>query len=70
MTDASDARYGARKPWLEIDLLDLKELLQAGDTISQVATHLLRTENEVREKMRELGLKVRGSRQRKPGTDP
>ena len=63
MTDASDDdRYDAAKPWLEIDLLDLKELLQAGDTIEQVAKHLLRNEAEVCGKMREIGLRVKGSR--------
>lgn len=53
-----DRLYDAGKPWLEIDLLDLKESLKEGATVEQAAGQLLRTKVEVREKMRELGLRA------------
>ena len=42
--------------WSEMDLEDLTSHLAHGATISQTADFLCRDEDELREKMRELGL--------------
>jgi hypothetical protein len=46
----------AGKEWSKIDLLDLRHCAARGDTIAEIAAFLLRTEADVREKARELGL--------------
>lgn len=49
-----DANSG--KPWSEMDITDLTHAIKHGDTIAQAASFLCRDEDEVREKMKELGL--------------
>jgi hypothetical protein len=44
------------KEWSKIDLSDLRHCVARGDTIAEIAAFLLRTESDVREKARELGL--------------
>jgi hypothetical protein len=46
------------KDWSEMDLFDLRVMLESGDTIEEIARFLCRskTVDEVREKARELGL--------------
>ena len=58
-TEKIDANDG--NPWSEMDLWDLKNSLQYGDSIEEVAVFLCRsgTTDEVRRKADELGLKYR-----------
>jgi hypothetical protein len=49
-----DANSG--KPWSEMDLEDLEHSLYFGDPVAATASFLCRDEDEVREKMKELGL--------------
>ena len=43
-------------PWSEADLIDLRNSLSLGDSVEEVADFICRDVDEVREKMRELGL--------------
>ena len=52
-----DANSG--EPWSEMDITDLKDSVAYGDTIAETASFLCRDEDEVREKMNELGLHAR-----------
>jgi hypothetical protein len=47
------------KPWSDIDLFDLQSNIARGDLVEETAELLMRREGEVREKIRELQLKVR-----------
>ena len=49
-----DANSG--EPWSEADIRDLKNEIAHGRTFAQTASFLCRDEDEVREKMKELGL--------------
>jgi hypothetical protein len=49
-----DANSG--EPWSEADISDLKNELHHGRTVAQTASFLCRDEDEVREKVKELGL--------------
>jgi hypothetical protein len=49
----------AGKEWSKIDLLDLRHCAGRGDSVGEIATFLMRTEAEVREKMQELGLDLK-----------
>ena len=49
-----DANSGA--PWSEADISDLKNELDHGRTVAETASFLCRDVDEVREKMKELGL--------------
>ena len=49
-----DANSG--KSWSEMDLEDLRHSLDYGDTLAETASFLCRDEDEVSEKMEELGL--------------
>jgi hypothetical protein len=49
-----DANSG--KPWSEMDLSDLRDCLDQGDTFAQAASFLCRDGDEVRQKARTLGL--------------
>ena len=55
-----DANSGKR--WSKMDILDLKNEIGRGRTVAQIASFLCRDEDEVREKMRELGLVVSEAR--------
>jgi hypothetical protein len=43
------------KPWSEMDLADLKNSLAYGRSVKDIADFLCRSEDEVREKIAELG---------------
>jgi hypothetical protein len=43
--------------WSDMDVADLKNGLEHGDTIPEVSAFLMRSEEEVRGKMAELGLR-------------
>ncbi len=49
-----DANSG--KPWSKMDVSDLRNEIAHGRTVAQTASFLRRHEDEVREKMKELGL--------------
>jgi hypothetical protein len=49
-----DANSG--KPWSKMDVSDLRNEIAHGRTVAQTASFLRRDEDEVREKMKELGL--------------
>jgi len=49
-----DANSG--KPWSKMDISDLRNEIAHGRTVAQTASFLCRDEDEVREKMKELGL--------------
>jgi hypothetical protein len=59
MTERPNLNTGT--PWSEMDLFDLRNSLEQGDTPEKVADFLCRTLSEVREKMAELGLQARSS---------
>ena len=58
-----DANSG--KPWSKMDISDLRNEIAHGRTVAQTASFLCRDEDEVREKMKELGL-VERPRKEKP----
>jgi hypothetical protein len=47
-----------RKPWSTMDVFDLRNSLEQGESIEQVAAVLCRSVNEVARKAKELGLAV------------
>jgi hypothetical protein len=47
-----------------MDITDLKDSVAYGDTIAETASFLCRDEDEVREKMKELGLTEQPSKRR------
>jgi len=55
-----DANSG--EPWSEADISDLENELDHSQTIAQIASFLCRDDDEVREKMKELGLAERPGR--------
>ena len=59
-TKPMDANSG--EPWSEADISDLENELDHGQTIAQIASFLYRDDDEVREKMKELGLAERPGR--------
>jgi hypothetical protein len=48
-----DANSG--KPWSKMDISDLRNEIAHGRTVAKTASFLRRDEDEVREKMKELG---------------
>ncbi len=62
-TTTMDANSG--KPWSKMDISDLRNEIAHGRTVAQTASFLCRDEDEVREKMKELGL-VERPRKEKP----
>jgi hypothetical protein len=44
------------RSWSEMDTTDLNHSIDYGDTIAETASFLYRDEDEVRQKMKELGL--------------
>jgi hypothetical protein len=46
----------SRKKWSEMDVFDLAGELEHGHSVKEIADFLCRDEDEVRKKMRELGL--------------
>jgi hypothetical protein len=57
MTERPNLNTGT--PWSEMDIFDLRNSLDQGDTPEKVADFLCRTLSEVWEKMTELGLHAR-----------
>jgi hypothetical protein len=43
------------KPWSDMDLVDLRNSLAQGSSVAYIAEFLCRSEDEVREKIAELG---------------
>jgi hypothetical protein len=48
------------KAWSEMDLVDLRNSLKHGRSVAEIAEFLCRSEQEVQEKIAELGLPQRG----------
>ena len=48
------------KRWSENDVRDLRAAIENGDLLNEIADFLCRTKREVREKARELGLRING----------
>jgi hypothetical protein len=46
----------SREPWSDMDIADLEYSIAYGNTVAEAASFLCRDEDEVREKMKELGL--------------
>jgi hypothetical protein len=46
------------KPWSRMDIADLRWQARFGDSVAEIAAFLRRTEAEVREKSKQLGLTV------------
>ena len=59
-----DANSG--KPWSKMDISDLRNEIAHGRTVAQTASFLCRDEDEVREKMKELGLVERPRKETPP----
>jgi len=47
-----------KKEWSPQDLTDLRICAEIGDTLSQIAAFLSRTEEDVRQKAIDLGIKI------------
>jgi hypothetical protein len=58
------------QPWSELDLWDLQNSLALDDTAAEVADFLCRDEDEVRDKMIELGLEEGDNTAAKPKDEP
>jgi hypothetical protein len=58
------------KPWSETELFDLQSNLARGDLIEETAALLMRREDEVRQKVRELRLVKAGSPAHQMREDP
>jgi hypothetical protein len=56
MTEQPDANSG--KEWSKKELFSLQNRIEHGRSVAHVATFLMRTETEVREKAAEIGLKL------------
>lgn len=54
MSETDNLNVG--KEWSEMDIFDLKNAVDQGSSITDIADFLMRSESEVREKMVELGL--------------
>jgi hypothetical protein len=54
MTEQSDLNSG--KDWSKKELFSLRNRIEHGRSVAHVATFLMRTETEVREKAAELGI--------------
>ena len=57
MTEQPDVNSG--KEWSTKDLFSLQNRIEHGRTIAHIATFLMRTEAEVREKAVELGIEIK-----------
>ena len=56
MTEQPDLNTG--KEWSKKDLFSLRNRIEHGRTVAHIATFLMRTETEVREKAAELGINL------------
>lgn len=57
MTEQPDLNTG--KEWSKKDLFSLRNRIEHGRTVAHIATFLMRTETEVREKAAELGIELK-----------
>jgi hypothetical protein len=53
--------WNGDKPWSEMDLFDLQNNIARGDLVEETAEFLMRREDEVREKIRQLRTRARKS---------
>jgi hypothetical protein len=66
MTEDRVRNWNEDRPWSEMDLFDLQNNIARGDLVEETAEFLMRREDEVREKIREL--LTRGARPAEVGT--
>jgi hypothetical protein len=59
MTEDRVRNWNEDKPWSEMDLFDLQNNVARGDLVEETAEFLMRREDEVREKIRELRANAR-----------
>jgi hypothetical protein len=59
MTEDRVRNWNEDKPWSEMDLFDLQNNDARGDLVEETAEFLMRREDEVREKIRQLRTGVR-----------
>jgi hypothetical protein len=59
MTEDRVRNWNEDKPWSEMDLFDLQNNVARGDLVEETAEFLMRREDEVRGKIRELRTGVR-----------
>jgi hypothetical protein len=59
MTEDRVRNWNEDKPWSEMDLFDLQNNIVRGDLVEETAEFLMRREDEVREKIRELLTRAR-----------
>jgi hypothetical protein len=59
MTEDRVRNWTEDKPWSEMDLFDLQNNIARGDLVEETAELLMRHEDEVREKIRELRTRAR-----------
>jgi hypothetical protein len=57
MNEQPDLNTG--KEWSKKDLFSLRNRIEHGRTVAHIATFLMRTEKEVREKAAELGIELK-----------
>ena len=50
------------KEWSHVDIADLQSQAAFGNTVAEIAGFLMRTEAEVREKAKELGMSIKEKR--------
>ena len=55
--DPDATPWNSDAPWSDIDVEDLKNSFSKGDSIQEIAMFIQRTETEVTDKIKELGLK-------------
>jgi hypothetical protein len=63
MTEDRVRNWNEGKPWSEMDLFELQNNIARGDLVEETAEFLMRHEDEVREKIRELQARARKNRQ-------
>ena len=59
MTEDRVRNWNEDKPWSEMDLFELQNNIARGDLVEETAEFLMRREDEVREKIRELRTRAR-----------
>ena len=59
MTEDRVRNWNEDKPWSEMDLFELQNNIARGDLVEETAEFLMRREDEVREKIRELHARAR-----------
>jgi hypothetical protein len=54
--DPNAPGWNEGEPWSDLAVQDLKDAVEHGDTIQEIAVFLQRSEQEIRDKLAELGI--------------